>query len=61
MTFRKAREIFAAVQEAALANNDSETEGIAAGLIELTKALSAELKSLESKINSVAQDVRRQR
>lgn len=59
MTFKKARDIFEKVQTIALEQNDEPTEGLAAGLIELTKAMATELKSLENKISSLEQQVRR--
>lgn len=61
MSFRKAREIFEKVQEEALNQGDTATEGIAAGFIELAKAMAAELRSLENKINSLEQKVQQRR
>jgi hypothetical protein len=59
MSFKTAREIFEKAQATALERGDESTEGIAAGLIELTKALSMEMRGLESKISSLEQAVRR--
>ncbi len=61
MSFKTAREIFEKTQEAALSSGEEAAEGLAAGLIELTKALASELKRLDDKINSLEREVRRLR
>lgn len=61
MSFKKAREIFELAQETALNSDDQIAEGIAAGLIELSKALATELQKLDNKINSLELAVRRLR
>jgi len=58
MTFKTAREIFEKAQVIALNDGEEVTEGIAAGLIELTKALAITLKHMEDKINSLEREVR---
>lgn len=61
MSFRKAREIFEKVQVDALNQGDPAIESIAAGFIELAKAMATELSSLENKIKSLERQVARQK
>jgi len=58
MSLTKARKIFEKVQEDALENGDTATEGIAAGLAEMAQGLSSEMKKLEAMLKDLKNRVR---
>ena len=58
MSFKTAQDAFESAQQIADANNDSAAAQIAVGMVELTKAIRAEMRSIGQKVDSVESKVR---
>lgn len=58
MTFKTAQDAFEEAQQVAEGNNNAALALIASGLIDLTKAIKAEFRDIEQKVNAVESKVR---